>query len=198
MALYRIVEGQGAYKHVFGHDPKLAGLVPEGEELPFHLIATLDTSDPTLAPLELHVGQKLRLVHHYHYSQGGTMTYRHVSQDEIKFVGELDYGDEGWPTGELPRELPNRSLVLERVVENVEGLRGDTMYVGVGVPTGQSYGTPPTFSCGSCGGSANLIAIVEDKPLPSAAIETWGNCGVAAVFFYCKACNAITTMNECD
>jgi hypothetical protein len=204
MALYRIVDGLGPYKHIFGHDPHCKGLVPGGGgSLPFHLIATLDTSDPVLAPLKLGIGPKLRLVHHYHYNQGDSdwMTYRHVSPDEIVVVGTFGNGEPDWPHADLPRELPTRPLVLQPSQGNEPGSNfsspsGRTMYVGIGVPTSQDYWTPDYIRCRACRHEVVLIARVENLPLASVDVETWGNSGVAALFFYCAGCQAITTASE--
>src|SRR3982074_1847310 len=43
-------------------------------------------ADPRLVRLGVDVGAKLRLVHPYYFSNGGTFVYHHVSENEVRFL----------------------------------------------------------------------------------------------------------------
>jgi hypothetical protein len=201
MSCYRVTVGKsGTWAHTFGHDPELKGLVPPGKEQPAHLILTLDTLDPRLAPLNVDVGPRLRLVHPYFYSQGGTFSYRHLDQNEITFVpiqrkaDPFAKLDPDWPVRDFPRQLPPNTVDIQPLIDEPDDVSIDTIYLGDDLPTLQDY---RANSCPAClADELHLIASVPCYPLPD--LRIWSDDFVFALFWYCRPCKSIITHNECD
>lgn len=190
----------------FGHDPALKGLVPEGHELPAHLVLTLDNADPRIAALGIDVGPKVRLVHPFRYSEGDFVAYRHRGGDAIEFIGAVEAVEQPWPSDSLPETFPARAIEIAAIEGEPRREFGEcsTIYLGGNAPTAQRHGDGGDGNgdddgggCAACStGVPRLIASVPSRPVPG--LDIWDNDFVFALFWFCDACKAITTHNECD
>jgi len=194
----------GPFRHWFGHDEGVTGLVPQGQTEPAQLVLTLDTADPRIAGLVPIDVSLIRIVHPYVYSEGGTFVYRHTLEGGIEFLRpqlpEWDRlaspPDGDWPSVDFPKELPGMPSELVEDRGQTDSWNVDRILVGDDQATIQGYDGILCVACGA--GGLRLIAGVPSRPLPSLLL--WGEHGdgVMAVFWYCNSCQAINTHNECD
>ena len=186
----------------FGHDPKLQGLDLVGLSLPAHLVLSLDNHDPNVSALNIDVGPTIRLVHPFFYDQAERFSYRHLSRNEVEFPKlSLTYYDD-WPSPNFPRVLPTREIRFRSVqgkpvrkLDKSDVLDDfSTIFVGSESPTTQDHSDKTCAACGA--GSLQLIASLPNRPIPE--LDIWKNDFLFVLFWYCSACKAITTSNECD
>ena len=183
-------------KSFFGHDPKLNIKLPAGQDLPAHLVLTLDNNDPRIAALGIDVGPKIRLVHPFHHSEGDDAAYRHLDGDAVEFTELAGNGDRSWPHVNFPAVLPSREIEIAEAGPKPQRDRGDasSVFLGSDAPTAQRY---DGLKCGACPTSKlRLIASVPSRPMPG--LNIWDNDFVFVLFWFCPSCKLIYTHNESD
>jgi hypothetical protein len=214
--VYKIAFSASSFAHSFGHDVFMNGLLPSRQTVAAHLVLTLDMTDPKLASLGVDVGPVLRLVHPFRYSQGQYFRYRHRSNGDIEFTGQLDVFGQvpelDWPVYDYPFAFEKESIDLYPVPPS--SCFDPTMSL-IGhcqpLPESDDY---TSMTCGGCVGSAvdtrpdwwlavpsnrlKLLAIVAGEPKSS--LMLWGEYGrfVSTLFWYCPNCKEVTTHSCTD
>lgn len=203
---------QEQYSHRFGGPPRLRGMVPSGQEVPLHLLVTLDLADPFLRDFGQLPCRNLPLVHQLRYDRWGCLRYRPVADDAIEIKGAAEGNVlSDWPTENYPLAFPSTPLVVhpvpepdpaymeehswmgdeDRVVREHQMLR---IQIGAGSLSYQCQEDEPPDCCGPM----RLICVVPNRPVPDVCL--WGPDGdfVWILFWLCDRCKTIETHNECD
>ena len=219
-----LMDQPSRFRHRFGGEPSHTGILPRDQQIPLHLLCTLDLADPRIT-LPIRDIPELPLFYGFLYD-ATRMVYEVVSDAEICIVSQdTTSPEEDFPYSEYPRAFPDEPFDIgefpetdlsqdgdmgnpfrEEVFEGISSQRErrhlmntmdpvERFAIATDLPQG-----PMPVSCirSGCNSPTRIFCVID--PIIIGSVHLWDDSGeeegVKIVYEICPKCALIRASNQ--